>query len=225
MNKKLIIFCLALAVAAMSLPAYADTVIGTWDTNSGDGWVNWAAGQASIGPLPSTVGGINYSQTTAHGVTLGSYSLEVDQAGNSQSLGITLDPAQKTAFMNSNLFSFDFSVAASGGVYTAGWTQIYRIYMNAPGPSWTDVTGAAVGNFYWWGSAGERTQTVSVDYTNFRNAITGTSYIQIILSPNTGGGAPPQMYFDNAKLSGVPEPATVALLGLGGLALLRRKRA
>lgn len=31
-------------------------------------------------------------------------------------------------------------------------------------------------------------------------------------------------YLDNARLTGVPEPATIALLGLGALSLIRRKR-
>jgi len=32
------------------------------------------------------------------------------------------------------------------------------------------------------------------------------------------------LYIDNIMFTGVPEPATIGLLGLGGLALLRRKR-
>jgi hypothetical protein len=67
---------------------------------------------------------------------------------------------------------------------------------------------------------------LNVDYTAFRNALGGGPYnwIEIIITTNNGGGAPPDFYFDNARLSGIPEPATIAMLGLGGLALIRRKR-
>jgi hypothetical protein len=49
---------------------------------------------------------------------------------------------------------------------------------------------------------------------------TSDGYLNIVfnLQSNVSG----TYYFDNARFT--PEPATIALLGLGGLALIRRKR-
>ena len=202
MKKLIVLVCLMLAV-----PAYA-VVIGDWESDL-DGWIDWNGNATMAG-----------GQT--EGVTLGSGSVLVSQSGWDQSLAIKLDAAQKAAFMASDTFSIDMSVAATPGI-TEGYTQLAEVAMNGDGPGWTSVIGGNPINFYWWEGRSDETQTLTVDYSAFRDALINTNYIEIILALNTGGGAPPEMYFDNAQLTGVPEPATMVLLGLGGLILRRRK--
>ncbi len=199
----------AIAATFLLLPAAGVAgIIGDFETDT-DGWIDWT------GAATTMAGG----QT--EGVTLGSGSLVVEQNGWGQSLALQLDVAQRADFMANSIFSIDVSVAATPGI-TGGWSEVFAVSMNAPGAGWQDVTSGAF-SFYWWDGRPSETQTLEIDYSAYRDQITSPDYIEIIFALNTGGGAPSQMYFDNAQL--VPEPATIGLLGIfgGGLLLVRRK--
>ena len=216
MYRKFISFVCVVTLALAST-SYG-VVIGNWE-GSDDGWT-------------SPAGTLTNSETV--GVTLDSYSAGVDLSGWGQALKYQFGaPSNKALFMQNDTFSIDFGVAASGGAYTAGYTHLQKIIMNNASAGWVEVGGGGGTNpmatLYWWAEAGERTTTVTVDYSAYVANITdvnpdgtGTGYIEIIIETQTGGGAPSQMYFDKAEL--IPEPATIALLGLGALALRRRKR-
>lgn len=208
MNRILIIAL----VAALVCTSYG-AVIGNWETGT-DGW--------------TSNGTLTYGESV--GVTLDDYSakVELDEWGTALKLQFGA-PEHKALFMQNDTFSIDFSVAANDGTIEGGWTHLQKVIMNNGTAGWKEVT---VGNpqitYYWWPGSGERTTTLTIDYSAYLALITdinpdgtGGGYLEIIIETQTGGGAPTAMYFDNAVLT--PEPMTIALLGLGGLMLRRRK--
>ena len=48
--------------------------------------------------------------------------------------------------------------------------------------------------------------------------------VTLQLGATNGPGTPTTMYYDNVSVSVIPEPSSLALLGLGGLAIARRRR-
>jgi hypothetical protein len=215
--KKLIVL---LVMAALSIPAYAtELVIGNWES-SNDTW---------------TSNGVLTPGKTV-GVTLNSHSAEVNLANWGTALKYQFGlPSAKAQFMQNTTFEIDFSVASSWSYdpnISAGYTHLQKVIMNNATAGYTQVSSPTPAiTYYWWANDGgspQRTTRLIVDYTAYRDLITdiaddgtGSGYIEIIIETQTGGGAPPLMYFDRAILT--PEPTTIALLGLG-FALLRRKR-
>ncbi len=230
-------------LGGLAFAASADTLIGSWQTSSAEGWIDWG-NQASITDPTNTA---RYG--FASGVVLGfGQSLQITQTGYRQDLAIKLEytPGDMAAFFNNHLLSFTFSVpdAASSGS-TAGYSQLYSFALNATGFGfqnlpWANSYWSATGstgnnqsgmpNFYFYSGAPARSQTVTLDYSSLLPSITATptsGWVEFIFASNNGGGAPNYFYMNNVLLSGgvVPEPTSLALFGLGaGMLVLRRRQ-
>jgi len=222
MSRKLIVTLIVFALVGVS---YGAVVIGTFEgTNGQTGWIDWQT-QAPLLPNDPNAGA-QYQAQQSVGATVGSYSLGLTQSGWGQSLAIKLqDSTLVDEFMANTTLLMDLSVPAGT---TGGWVEVYTVSLNADDGAgsniWVDLdvnkppTG---GHFDMWDGSPVRTNTIVWDYSQyFDDMAANPGFVELIFAFNGGGGAD-QMYVDNIRL--VPEPMTVALLGLGGLLLRRRK--
>jgi len=122
-------------------------------------------------------------------------------------------------------FSQIFQVSFNSGAAGAGFTSIQQTAAGVSLSSF-DPGGTAVG----FGPGDQPPATVlevTVDYGDFRDAILAAGgdpngFLQIIWSTNDDNR--PFKAIDNVRYEVIPEPASLGMLSLGGVALLGRRR-
>jgi hypothetical protein len=233
--RRILAVCLVLVMASESLAGWGSgyfvpppAVVGNWEGTNMDGW-NTNNGSVAIPGLTD-------------GVTLGTGSLGVvgqpyEHFNNGVSQGTWQDTWnqyakkdfgnmwQGTPFANATTFTVDVTLIASQWTMDAGeWINPLSDLVLAGNGSggWWDQYNVS-GTHNWNPSEGDvtfhitvplRAQGADATYEVF-SLVSNQSSIAGI----TGYGL---IYLDNAWI--IPEPATMGLLGLGGLALLRRKK-
>jgi len=240
MSKKIVYCLLVLSLAAVANAT--PITFGTWE-DSNNGYIDWGQGQASITTLPS-----KYSYSTT-GATHGDKALRMaDGIGWQQNLAVRSyqDPlagypngivagalTEKYVAVDVTWVQSEWTVSGSGSYSTVELT------IQGTGLSWTgmgrpDVDTGNPGYPGGWDGVnypGVHTRTMFWNITAYHDGnpdngeLTATptnGYVNFIFTTNAGnfssGGV---YYFDNMRL--VPEPATIALLGLGAFVLRRRK--
>jgi hypothetical protein len=135
-------------------------------------------------------------------------------------------------FMANDVITFQWEVAP--GNEASGYSQLYNIILNAPGPGFKTVGGSSgatsplavtTGTVNQFPPFSGQLNTVSINYDAYKAAISASpGYIQLGFQTNDAN-PPTDFYFDNFTLSTVPEPATGAIvLGAIGMPLLSRRR-
>ena len=198
-------------------PPPSPELLGTWESNwegnSNDGWSDTVTGYMvdDVNVMPSI-----YDFATVC-VTDGSQSLKLTTLGQSSTLKLALSPDQRAAFMENDIFSADFGIAADT-LGVGGFATIVKIKINSAEITETSVELPLPLQLGFSAGSPEKVETFEVDYSAVRDAIaaalspdTVPGWINIIIVTNGRRGdaepySPAEMYFDNVRLSTARDP-------------------
>ena len=201
-------FKLMLLVAVLATSAQANLLSnGDFETGDLTGWwtANWGSEDQYIAVVTDGTYVAEIYTVGGDGVQLGQ-----DVAVGASPVTVSLDYKVPAGSWNAMGVSVNYYDAS--GWLDYGWTLIY------------DYESAGGGDDAWhsYTTEGKPAGTGVGELEGLWTTPAGTTYISMYISQwgwVSGDGA----HYDNVVLT--PEPATVLLLGLGGLALIRRKRA
>jgi hypothetical protein len=213
MNKKLLIVVVTLFLASATYAA-SNVLIGDFE-GTNDGWIDQPATAANgwsalVYVDDPSLYGTRYwfsDDWSSHG----NYSLKANVTGWDFFIGRDIH----TDFWDNSRIEFDIHAVAQEGS-SATYAQVERIALSTQTNSWAELANSQF-------SLGmDGTMHCVLDYSAYKTsgyASPTDTYGSIAFAYNAD--APVYLYIDNIWLT--PEPATVTLLGFGGLALLRRK--
>ncbi|HEY1685938.1 MAG TPA: PEP-CTERM sorting domain-containing protein [Tepidisphaeraceae bacterium] len=216
--------------------AKAQTVFGNFEDGNTDGF-GYLSNSSGVQPFPASPGPTVSVVTPSSGDTTKVLDLSGSGYNQGQSGGSTLgydfvSNGLASQFLANDILTFQWEMAPSSA--SSGYAQIYNIVLNAPGAGYTGIGGYSGASSPLATVSGTVNQnpgytgqvfTVTINYDAYKALISSNpSYIQLGITTNNGGGAPTDYYFDNFTLSAAPEPASLGLAAIGGLALLRRRR-
>lgn len=217
--KKALFLSVGIAAMALQTASSQSQLLESWE-NTLDGWQ--VPPSYNLQPAFGAVPG--FSSTS--GVTAGSYSLSVTGTGGSGPNYSQLLLGPGTTLLTSKLAgasALSFDVYAPGGSF--GYYLQLDVDINNSDTGFVSLDGNAYPGAT---IGGETTITVPIS-ASLRSALAASSNPTAIIFQVGGGysAGNETFYLDNMRLTPAPEPATLALLGLGmaGGILLRRRSA
>lgn len=247
MCKKLLVLCLMLCLssAVYAYDDFADVQISSWEgVGNMDGWESTPWNSNTVVSWSSTTGVTDGSYSVALDLVAPG-----TQTGNNYWYIPTwnykfIGDDARNAYFGNDTFSIDVATlmaewlpnSNAGWVYGTDVGLIMNAGDNYGHSMWTVLT-----QYLWNPAAADYSTTLSWNYQAQKDEIVNwnslvydntqgwVEFILLMRIPTfeeapAGTGLNGNYYLDNARISGVPEPTTIALLGLGSLALLRRKR-
>lgn len=216
------------AAVAMSATSQAAVILDTGFTGvseagttaSGFAWTSaTGAAAAASTSLTFTGSASGFISETAGTAEAGE---PIGVAGNIETAGSWSTSFTFTANDNYDLSSFDissYSISGGGAHQGAPHQVTWNLIISDAGQIFTGINGAIE-------AGGAAAEAFSIDTTG-TSLVSGTTYTfdLTVSSTDTGGNniALNQLTL-NGNVAAVPEPSSTALLGLGGLALILRRR-